>query len=63
MEYIVPVMSGLLEGATPDQVFRKTMSDSDNNSIFTAHWIAPDHPGLVGKDVTPQGKITGIMTR
>ena len=39
------------------------MSDSDNTSIFTAHWIAPDHPGLVGKDVTPQGKITDIMTR
>jgi hypothetical protein len=62
-EYIVPVMTGLPEGATPDQVFRKTMSDTDDNSIFTAHWIAPDHPGLVGKDLTPQGKITDIMTR
>lgn len=62
-EYIVPVMVGLAEGSTPDQVFRKTMSDADDNSIFTAHWIAPDHPGLVGKDLTPQGKITDIMTR
>ena len=62
-EYIVPVMASLPEGATPDQVFRKTMSDADDNAIFTAHWIAPDHPGLVGKDLTPQGKITDIMTQ
>ena len=62
-EYIVPVMVGLPEGVTSDQVFRKTMSDSDDNAIFTAHWIAPDHPGLVGKDLTPQGKITDIMTQ
>jgi hypothetical protein len=62
-EYIVPVMVGLPEGATPHQVFKKTMSDADDNSIFTATWIAPDHPGLVGKDLTPQGKITDIMTR
>ena len=25
--------------------------------------LAPDHPGLVGKDLTPQGKITDIMTQ
>jgi hypothetical protein len=62
-EYIVPVMVGLPEGATPYQVFRKTMSDADDNAIFTAQWIAPDHPGLVGKDLTPQGKITDIMTQ
>ena len=39
------------------------MSDADDNAIFTAQWIAPDHPGLVGKDLTPQGKITDIMTQ
>ena len=60
-EYIVPVMAGLEEGATPSEVFKKTMSDKDDNAVFTAHWIAPDHPGLAGRDLTPKGKITDIM--
>ena len=60
-EYIVPVMAGLEEDATPSEVFKKTMSDKDDNAVFTARWIAPDHPGLVGKDLTPMGRITDIM--
>ena len=55
-------MAGLEEDATPSEVFKKTMSDKDDNAVFTAHWIAPDHPGLVGKDLTPMGKITDIMS-
>ena len=39
------------------------MSDADDNSVFTAHWISSDHPGLAGKDLTPQGKITDVLTQ
>lgn len=60
-EYINPVMSSVPEGAEPDEVFKRTMTDRDDNRIFTAHWIAPDHPGLAGRDLTPLGKITDIM--
>ena len=62
-EYIVPILSGLPEGSAPSDIYKKVMSDADDNSIFTAHWISPDHPGLAGKDLAPQGKITDIMTR
>lgn len=60
-EYINPVMSSVPDGAVPSEVFRKDMTDKDDNRIFTAHWIAPDHPGLAGRDLTPIGKITDIM--
>ena len=62
-EYIVPILNGLPEGSAPSDIYKKVMSDAYDNSIFTAHWISPDHPGLAGKDLTPQGKITDIMTR
>lgn len=39
----------------------KVMTDKDYNRIFTAHWIAPDHPGLAGRDLAPIGNITDIM--
>ena len=60
-EYINPVMSNVPEGAAPGDVFKRIMTDKDDNRIFTAHWIAPDHPGLAGRDLTPLGKVTDIM--
>lgn len=45
----------------PSDVYMKVMTDKDDNRIFTAHWIAPDHPGLVGRELTPMGTITDIM--
>ncbi len=61
-EYIVPVVRGMPEGSDPSDIYKTVMSDSDDNSIFTAHWISPDHPGVAGRDLTPQGKITDIIT-
>ncbi len=62
-EYIVPVLDNLPDGAEASDYYTKIIADSDQNAIFTSHWISPDHPGLVGKDLTPQGKITDIMVR
>jgi len=61
-EYIVPVVRGMPEGSHPSEIYKRVMSDSDDNSVFTSHWISPDHPGLAGKDLTPQGKITDIIS-
>ena len=62
-EYIVPVMRGVPEDATLDDIYKAAISDADDNSVFTAHWISSDHPGLAGKDLTPQGKITDVLTQ
>ena len=62
-EYIIPIVRGTDEDAELGEIYKTLMSDSDDNSIFTATWIAPDHPGLEGRDLTPQGKITDILTR
>ncbi len=60
-EYIVPIVRGTAPDAALEDVYKTVLSDTDDNRIFTATWIAPDHPGLVGRDLTPQGKITEIM--
>ena len=60
-EYIVPVLRGPGSGLELDAYYKTVMSDSDDNSIFTARWISPDHPGLAGKDLTPEGPITELM--
>ena len=49
-------------------ILEKTARLTEKGSIVVglstdAHWIAPDHPGLAGRDLTPLGKITDIMTR
>lgn len=62
-EYIVPILRGTAPDAQPEDVYKTVLSDSDDNRIFTATWIAPDHPGLAGKDLTPQGTITELMLR
>ena len=62
-EYIIPIVRGTDEDAELGEIYKTLMSDSDDNSIFTATWIAPDHQGLEGRDLTPQGKITDILTR
>ncbi len=62
-EYIVPIVRGTSEDAEPGEIYKTVMSDTEDNSIFTATWIAPGHPGLAGRDLTPQGAITDIMTR
>jgi hypothetical protein len=60
-EYIVPVMTTLPEDPQLKDIYKTNVSDADDHSVFTAHWISTDHPGLVGKDLTPQGKITDIL--
>ena len=60
-EYIVPVMATLPEDPQLDDIYKTRMSDADDNSVFTGHWISPYHPGLVGKDLLPKGKITDIL--
>ena len=60
-EYIVPIARGTDDDADLSEIYKTTMSDTDDNSIFTATWIAPDHPGLAGRDLTPQGTITALM--
>ena len=54
-------MSSGPDGAVPSDVYMKVMTDKNDNRIFTAHWIAPDHPGLAGRELTPMGTITEIM--
>jgi hypothetical protein len=39
----------------------KVMLDSMESSVFTSHRYGPDYPGLKGKDLKPQGKITDII--
>ena len=60
-EYIVPIVRGTDADADPSEIYKTIMSDTEDNSIFKARWIAPDHPGLAGRDLTPQGKITDMM--
>jgi hypothetical protein len=60
-EYIVPIVRGTDAGADPGEIYKTLMSDTEDNSIFKARWIAPDHPGLAGQDLTPQGTITELM--
>jgi hypothetical protein len=60
-EYIVPIVRWTDEDAELDEIYKTTMSDSDDNSIFTATWIEPDHPGLAGRNLTPIGTITELM--
>ena len=65
-EYIVPIARGTDADTTafrtdPSEIYKTVMSDTDNNSIFKARWIAPDHPGLAGRDLTPQGQITDMV--
>ena len=61
-EYIVPVVRpGDDAERDPARIYRKILSDSEENAVFTSHWIAPDHPGLAGRDLSPKGKITDIM--
>jgi hypothetical protein len=60
-EYIVPIVRGTDEDAELDEIYKTVMSDTEDNSIFDATWIAPDHPGLADRDLTPQGKITDIL--
>ena len=62
-EYIVPILTGVSDDATLEDVYKTTLSDADDNAIFTAHWISPDHPGLAGKDLSPKGKITDILAQ
>jgi hypothetical protein len=63
-EYIVPVMRLSPEDdVTLADIYKTTVSDADDNSVFTAHWIPPDHPGLAGKDLSSQGRITDILTQ
>lgn len=59
-EYINPVLRAT-EGSTLDEIYKMVLSDSEDNSIFTAHWYAPDHPGLAGRHLSPKGKITDIL--
>ena len=60
-EYIVPIVRGTDADAEVDDIYKTLMSDAEDNAIFTATWIAPDHPGLAGRELTPQGKITDLM--
>ena len=60
-EYIVPVLRTPEDGSVLETYYKTLMSDADDNSVFTAHWIPPDHPGLQGRDLTPQGPITELM--
>ena len=60
-EYIVPIVRGTDEDAELDEIYKTVMSDTEDNSIFDATWIAPDHPGLAGRDLASQGKITDIL--
>lgn len=60
-EYTVPVMDIIEEGAELKDIYKRVISDRDHNWTFAAHWYPLDHPGLVGRDLTPQGKITDIL--
>ena len=62
-EYIVPILRSLSEDSGTDGYYRTVMSDSDDNSLFTAHWISPDHSGIAGRELIPQGRITEIATQ
>jgi hypothetical protein len=60
-EYIVPVLDIVAPNAPLKDIYKRVISDSDHNWTFAAQWYPPDHPGLVGRDLTPKGKITDIL--
>ena len=62
-EYTVPVMDDVEEGASLSDIYKKIITDKDHNWTFAARWYPLDHPGLAGRDLTPQGKITDILDR
>ena len=61
-EYINPVIGGQIpKDAGLDDIYKKVLTDADANRIFKGRWYPPDHPGFVGKDLTPKGKITDVL--
>jgi hypothetical protein len=60
-EYIVPVMDNVAPNATPIDIYKKVIADTDHNWTFAAQWYPADYPGLQGHDLTSVAKITDVL--